>query len=817
MFERGKITDLSDFFSTASSRTKNICYVYRLNATDSKVNDFLSKYITTARSNGLLLDGGIKNPDTSNVEYCLNVLGRDFKIDSSFFQTKIKSLLREIDDTKAKNIGDLFFEYFSNEASSGKPANVLCNLYLKFLCWFYCKFTMLVNKLGNDSVPKILVWDKTSKHELIFLNMISKLGADVLYVFPKGDKAYLALDKESAFSDLYITPNSTAFDSNITLRSLIESIMFGPPRPKSPSPRTSSNIVSPVASRLNSSPRANSNITSRLNPAPRPSTSALSSKPISNIGQSSDSLPLPIVNSNSVLNSWVGGATLNFNSALTDFIQRNAPPNGFANIFFIQYGVEDKYSYIAYLTDFYKKLIGKNRNLHICNNIIPIATPEEISAINRGNFTSVQQLVAVLSRNIVYARKKEVEDMMKKAFEATMYEDAKAFHNNITKLNNIAVNIVCWMKRLLPELIGNLQLPACATFIFLGNRPPKIAEKLFFTLLSRLPIDLVCFFPNTNVDYDISPRAKSIVYEEMLNIDKFPVENGVIRETTFAGQAEKEINQVLHVEGSYSLQQFKKARVVTLDSSSYEVTQLWPQELRFRAGFTNTDTEVFMPVIFAKINGVEGGKNKIKDYWIKIKDLITPETSVVSNFPWLPDSTGRYIAGNATRFIDIRGKLQPTSIKKSTSYKYGYLNLDKQDYLLDKIQTFLDEKIIDGIGKNGMEYTILGVLLDLPQDILLKLQNYDFTKVPPKYIFILTRKYTFSLEETVVVNFLHFLGFDVLMYTPTDFECFSASLIKREYKTFKIGDCVFDSEVPDFSRLNNAFYKIIDVLHTKLW
>ena len=406
---------------------------------------------------------------------------------------------------------------------------------------------------------------------------------------------------------------------------------------------------------------------------------------------------------------------------------------------------------------------------------------------------------------------------MKKAFEATMYEEAGPYLGNITKLNNFAVNIVCWMKRILPELIGGLKLPQCATFIFLGNKPPKVAEKMFFSLLSKLPVDVICFFPNSITDYDISPNAKKVFYEEMLNLDRFPAQNGAIRETTFAGQAEKEINQVLHIEGSYSLQQFNKARVITLDSSTYEVTQLWSQELRYRPGFTNTDSEVFMPVIFAKINGVEGGRDRINEYWIKIKDLMTSETSVVGTFPWLQNSSARYIAGNATRYIDIKGKLQINNIKKSRDYKYGFLNIDKQDYLLEKIQTFLDEKVVDGIGRNGTEYTVLGVLLDLSQDILLKLQNFDFTKVPPKYIFISTKRYTFTLEETVVANFLHFLGFDVLMYTPTDFECFDSSLLKRDYKTFKIGECVFDSEVPDFSKLDNPFSRLKDFLHTRLW
>lgn len=760
MFERGKIADLENYFLPLSKRTKNNVFVSRITATDGKVNDFIARYISSARSNGLLLDGGIKNPDTSNVQYCLNILGRDFKLAPAFFQSQIKTLLR-LDYNKSKAIGDQLYDYFFEQSKTGKqPQNLMVNLYLKFMCWFYCKFTMMVSKLGQDSAPKVLVWDKTSKHELIFLDLISKLGADILYIFPKGDKVYLPLDKESAFSDLYTKPGLMPFDPNLTLRSVIENITFG--------------------------------------------------------GAIDVALK---TNEKSVLNTWVQDNLFSYNSALTDFALRKPPEKGFANLFFLQYGVEDKYSYSSNLSDFYKKLVSKQRKILIINGEIQGATPDEVFSIERGNFNNVQQLVAALSKNITFPKRKDLEEMMKKAFAEVIYEDAKPSLNNMQKLNNIAVNIICWMKRILPDLLGSLKMPECAAFIYFSNKKPKIAEKIFFSLLAKLPVDVICFFPDAKEDYDISTKAKKVKFEDNLSIDSFPVQNGIIREMTFAGQAEQEISHVLRVDGSFVTQQYQKARVVTLNTSSYEVYSLWGQELRFRQGFSNTDSEVFIPTIFAKMNGVEGGKDKLNDYWLKMKELFTPETTVISKYPWVRSNIGKLMSGNATRYMDIRGKLLLRNIKNSSDYKYGYLDIDKQNYLLDKIQAFLDERSLSGMGKNGREYAVIGILLDLPQEILLKLQEFDFTKTNPKYIFIITNRYCFSFEETVVANFLHFLGFDVLIYTPTGFECFGPSLVKRDYKNFKLGQYLFNCEVPDFSTLERpSISRLVEsIFRTKLW
>lgn len=757
MYERGKITDLDDFFKSISKRASKNTYVYRLFVTDAKTNEFLAKFISAARCNGLLLDGGLKNPDISNVQYCQNILGKDFKLAPAFFQSKLKTLINQLDSARVQNIGNLLYDYFFELSRTGKPEQVLYNLYIKFMCWFYGKCSMMLSNLGRDTTPKILVWDKTSKHEIVFLDFLAKMGADIVYVFPKGDFAYLQLDKESAYSDLYKPINATTFKENLTLREVIENITFG--------------------GAVDMSMKTN----------------ALSN-----------------------LNSWVEDNVFNFNSALTDFSLRNAPKGGFSNIFFVQYGVEDKYSFSSSLLDFYKKLVDKQRKIVIINDFIPCATNDEIASVTRGNYANAQQLIAGLAKNISFSKRKDLEELMKNAFAEVLHEEAKPSLDNVQKLNNIAVGLICWIKRYVPVLLSELSLPQCATFIFFSKVKPKIAEKVFLAFLAKLPIDVICFFPNTTFDYELSSKAHKVIFEYTDNMEQFPADRGGISVKTFAGKAEEEIDSIIGIEGSYRNQQFKRAKIERLSCSSYEINSLWDQDLRFRPNFSDSNNEVYIPAIFAKLNGVEGGESKLNDYWFSIKERLTPDTTLVTAYPWIPASIGKVIAGVATRYIDKRGKLAINAIKNSSDYKYGFLNIDKQDFLLDKIQNFLDRQMIEGVGKNGLEYSVLGILLDLPDDILRSLQKFDFTKKNPKYIFVVADRYIFSLEETVVANFLHFLGFDVLIYTPTGFECFGPCLAKREYDSFTLGDFLFGCQVPDISKVERSAVKklksLIDII-----
>ena len=81
-----------------------------------------------------------------------------------------------------------------------------------------------------------------------------------------------------------------------------------------------------------------------------------------------------------------------------------------------------------------------------------------------------------------------------------------------------------------------------------------------------------------------------------------------------------------------------------------------------------------------------------------------------------------------------------------------------QEYMLDKLQELLDLQLIRGTYQNGTEYTVIATILNLNKELVRLIQKMDFTKVPPKAVFLHTGEQSYSLEDGILLAYLHLLG-----------------------------------------------------------
>lgn len=84
------------------------------------------------------------------------------------------------------------------------------------------------------------------------------------------------------------------------------------------------------------------------------------------------------------------------------------------------------------------------------------------------------------------------------------------------------------------------------------------------------------------------------------------------------------------------------------------------------------------------------------------------------------------------------------------------------------MQLLIDQKRIKGIGENGMEYTVIAQVLNLPKDIVRLIQKFDLTWKNPKLIYINTSETVISLEDSILTVFLHLMGFDIVFLCRRD-------------------------------------------------
>lgn len=743
MFQLGRIEKLHDYFSACSRRREQAVFFYRVAGYSGEVAAFLTQYDQAARTNGVVIEGRIPNPDPKQLDYLAEMMGSDFQLDAGFLTQKLTRWLPRLTGAQREAVVTAMTATLQDLQAHGKNENMLRNAYIKYMCWLYYKFERILGRLGGDELPKILYDGTVSSYELQLLVILARAGADIVLLERAGDAGYLRCDPTSQYAQLYQASGLTPFPADFSLRQLREQGRQQAERQK-----------------LYGAPAGIAPCT----------------------------------------NAWM--KTPDGKEILTAVRARGDDPKLFYNAFVVQYGVEDKLLFPSDMVAFYQQLKREGRKVCLENGRLPPPTPEEIAAVRRRNHQTAEQLAADLAANLQYPNNQQLQTLMRQAFLDVVLEEDKAVGGNLNRLLNKAVYLVAWMKRYQKDLFQNWQAPEVGVFLLFGACSGD-NEALFLRLLAKLPVDVLVLLPDLNAPCVLKdPALLDLHKEHSLPMTDFPVEPSQMRVRTAAYQAEREMDSILYQNtGLYRAKQHQKAEAVTLQTMYEEISLLWDQELKYRPGFAAEGDTVTVPVLLEKICGIKDGP--ILPYWLEIKKLVTPETTLVTKLPWQTGLEANPMKPYATQFLR-QGRLQREKIKQHKDYPYGILRPEIQDYLLDKLQVLLDEKLIAGTYQNGTEYTIVSTILGLPKDLLRRIQNFDFTKKNPKLIIISTTEETLSLEDSILVAFLNLVGFDILFFVPTGYQSIEKYFQKPFANEHQLGPYRYDLQVPDFRTLHEG-------------
>ena len=743
MFQLGRIEKLHDYFSACSRRREQAVFFYRVAGYSGEVAAFLTQYDQAARTNGVVIEGRIPNPDPKQLDYLAEMMGSDFQLDAGFLTQKLTRWLPRLTGAQREAVVTAMTATLQDLQAHGKNENMLRNAYIKYMCWLYYKFERILGRLGGDELPKILYDGTVSSYELQLLVILARAGADIVLLERAGDAGYLRCDPTSQYAQLYQAPGLTTFPADFSLRQLREQGRQQAERQK-----------------LYGAPAGIAPCT----------------------------------------NAWMKAP--DGKEILTAVRARGDDPKLFYNAFVVQYGVEDKLLFPSDMVAFYQQLKREGRKVCLENGRLPPPTPEEIAAVRRRNHQTAEQLAADLAANLQYPNNQQLQTLMRQAFLDVVLEEDKAVGGNLNRLLNKAVYLVAWMKRYQKDLFQNWRAPEVGVFLLFGACAGD-NEALFLRLLAKLPVDVLVLLPDLNAPCVLKdPALLDLHKEHSLPMTDFPVEPSQMRVRTAAYQAEREMDSILYQNtGLYRAKQHQKAEAVTLQTMYEEIGLLWDQELKYRPGFAAEGDTVTVPVLLEKICGIKDGP--ILPYWLEIKKLVTPETTLVTKLPWQTGLEANPMKPYATQFLR-QGRLQREKIKQHKDYPYGILRPEIQDYLLDKLQVLLDEKLIAGTYQNGTEYTIVSTILGLPKDLLRRIQNFDFTKKNPKLIIISTTEETLSLEDSILVAFLNLVGFDILFFVPTGYQSIEKYFQKPFANEHQLGPYRYDLQVPDFRTLHEG-------------
>lgn len=742
MFYPGKLTQLTEYLLPLGDRADQTVFFYRINGNNADITSFFKQYYSAARKNGVIIDGKLPNPSASDLSYFQEMMGDSFLMDKCFLFEKLKNWMPRMTDAQRKNVVESMFANLQSMKDSGKNDNILRNAYTKYMCWFYYKFERIAHMLGSQDLPKILYDGSISNYELQFLNVLSRAGADIVLLERNGDTKYRQLDPDNKYAFLYEAPGLAPFPEDYGIKWLHSQVMKDIQRQQL-------------------------------------------------YGQ------LPSITN--CTNAWMQKPELE--QVLVESRIRGTDPATFYNSFIIQYGVEDKLLFPNDMFQFQKQLRSQKRKICIANEGIPLPTPEEINRIKRGNFADLDHMIMGLIPNIRCNAGEQLRRVMVKSFTDVMLKEGEKPGFRIQKLMNKAVYLLCWLERYQNALFTGWKMPEISVFILFGCCTTE-AEAMFLRMLSKLPVDVIVLIPDLNAHSCLTdPTLLELKRDQSLVMDKFPSEQTQVRVNTAAYQAERELDTLMYQDsGMYRDRQYTRAETVTLRPMYEEIALLWDQELKYRPSFSVVNNMVSMPVMLEKICGVKNGQ--LDRYWLDIKQLITPDTILIKQFPWHTGYLDNPIKPFSTQFLQNR-RLQKNKIKNHKAYQYSILREEMQDYLLDKLQLMLDQKLIRGIYENGMEYTVIATALNLDRNLLRLIQKFDFTKKNPKLLFINTTERVLSLEDSIIVAFLNLVGFDIVFFVPTGYQCiekyFNGCIINEHQN----GDYLYDLSVPNFNTLKD--------------
>ncbi len=486
-------------------------------------------------------------------------------------------------------------------------------------------------------------------------------------------------------------------------------------------------------------------------------------------------------------NQWVKGEALD--SLTLEPSKRGADTRHVYNLFLQYQGTDHPEQYENKLFYIKEKLVRNGSSLVLAQGRLEAPDVEEVNQVRRVGAATPEELIAGLRDQIHPSQEEFCNLLARKAFTELLEEENQ---EHLGRLNNKGIMLVCWLNRYGRQLFARPWQERMPVFLFYGAYNQN--EALFFRLLAGLPVDVVIFSPDLAVPLPMEDsRLLKKTFSKSMTAGRFPEKEKKVQAATVAYEAERELDTLLYQDtGLFRPNQFMKSTPVTLKTTCEEIGIYWKQEAKYRPFFEAGDQRVRVPVIFAKISGVKDGN--VRAYWQEIESRLTDNTLLITQLPRLRDTDPNPVKPHVVSFFR-NGKLLVDKIKNHSSYQYDYLSEKTQNYILDKIQELIELDWIRYSGQ-GIQYTILAVLLNLDKNVVRLIQKFDFTGEIPKLIIVNVKEEMCSLEDTIYTAFLNLVGFDIILYVPTGYRTIEKYLKEDIMEEHQAGEYLFDLTVP---------------------
>ncbi len=728
MYKYGSAEQIDQYFLSRQERPSRTVYLTYCSGYDGDSLEFLSHYYYESRKCGIYIRTAIPNPAESDVRYFFQTLGEDFEMSAEWMEKQMGLWEPKLNLEQCRLTGQAMLQTLTLLGDRGTAVNILKNTYVKFMCWMRYKFEMLLFQLEGQEVPRVLYEGSPGKYETYFLALLALCGCDVVA------------------ADLEGTGDPEKFRELTGAAGIVRGGQKGKPAVH----------FTKMDWRKKEEERARR-------------------EQLQSLGQSVRT------------NQWITGEASD--CLLLENGKRGGDSRHVYNLFFQYQGTDQPEQYENQLFRLREKLEKNGRIVVLAEGRLDAPEVDEVNQVRRAAAGTAGELIGELAEQIRVSGEAFCSLLAQKAFTEVMEGENQ---DNLGRLNNKGITLVCWLNRYGPRLFARPWQEKLPVFLFYGAYNQN--EALLLRTLAGMPVDVAVFCPDLSASLSIEDgRLLKKCFSKSMPAGRFPEQEKKVRAATVAYEAERELDTMLYQDtGLFRPNQFMKSAPVTLKTTCEEIGIYWKQEAKYRPFFEEDGQRVRVPVIFAKISGVKDGN--VKAYWQEIESRLTENTLLITKLPRLKDTDPNPVKPHVTSFFR-NGKLQVDRIKNHASYQYDYLSEKTQNYILDKIQELISLDWIRYSGQ-GIQYTILSVLLNLDKNVVRLIQKFDFTREIPKLIIVNVGEEMCSLEDTIYTAFLNLVGFDILLYVPTGYRTIEKYLKEDIMEEHQAGGYLFDLTVP---------------------
>ena len=358
------------------------------------------------------------------------------------------------------------------------------------------------------------------------------------------------------------------------------------------------------------------------------------------------------------------------------------------------------------------------------------------------------------------------------------------------------------LKALCCRYFSQVSKAKVGTLLYYGS----ITEKKEIQLLDfakELPIDVIILNHAKEESYDFKGDFMVIEEEFASPLAQFPDE--VL--ATGAASVEKTLDQVLYCDENFSRpNQYSDVESIILNVTKEDVTGLWGEEIKMRTGYGIENGKVIVPTLYAQITGL--GNFSKRSYIDFVSDLtqnsmcFVTEALEISPIKLKGDSSLKTMSDKHfnKKFAEKVLSMTPLSI----------LSQEKQNLLIEKANEVIKKYKFNSIWD---VLTFAGILFAIPEALAQLIHVWDLTKVNPKIVMVLTGTRKLESKEEVMLQYLHAIGFDVLLFVPTGYGLVTEDLLRSGLQKIDLSNYNFSIQYSEIvsnrkGLLNRLFHRL---------